>query len=74
MDPNGLWHRYGRLDPKDRTQPINALVDGQTKQWHVREGQQIKAGEPIVTLIDNDTQRQHDLSFSSDLKKLLKQQ
>ena len=32
------------LDPKDRTQPINALVDGQVKQWHVREGQQIKAG------------------------------
>lgn len=45
------------LDPKDRTQPINALVDGQVKQWHVREGQQVKKGEPIVTLIDIDAQR-----------------
>ncbi|GEA09552.1 RND transporter [Alteromonas sp. KUL42] len=45
------------LDPKDRTQPINALVDGQVKQWHVREGQQVKAGDPIVTLIDIDAQR-----------------
>ncbi|BFT31573.1 HlyD family efflux transporter periplasmic adaptor subunit [Alteromonas sp. D210916BOD_24] len=45
------------LDPKDRTQPINALVDGQVKQWHVREGQQVNAGDPIVTLIDVDAQR-----------------
>lgn len=45
------------LDPEDRMQPINALVDGQVKKWHVREGQQIKAGAPIVTLIDIDAQR-----------------
>lgn len=45
------------LDPEDRMQPINALVDGQVKTWHVREGQQVSAGEPIVTLIDIDAQR-----------------
>lgn len=42
------------LDPRDRTQAISALVDGQIKQWHVREGQRVKAGEPIVTLVDTD--------------------
>jgi multidrug efflux pump subunit AcrA (membrane-fusion protein) len=45
------------LDPVDRTQAISALVDGQIKQWHVREGMQVKAGDPIVTLIDTDAGR-----------------
>ncbi len=42
------------LDPRDRTQAISALVAGQIKHWHVREGQQVKLGDPIVTLIDTD--------------------
>lgn len=42
------------LDPRDRTQAISALVDGQIQEWHVREGQRVKAGDPIVTLIDRD--------------------
>ncbi|NVK55463.1 MAG: HlyD family efflux transporter periplasmic adaptor subunit [Alteromonadaceae bacterium] len=45
------------LDPVDRMQAISALVDGQVKSWHVREGMQVKAGDPIVTLIDVDAQR-----------------
>ncbi|NDV91675.1 HlyD family efflux transporter periplasmic adaptor subunit [Alteromonas sp. 345S023] len=45
------------LDPKNRTQAISALIDGQIKQWHVREGMQVKAGDPIVTLVDIDAQR-----------------
>ena len=42
------------LDPKNRTQAISALVGGQIKTWHVKEGDYVKAGDPIVTLIDRD--------------------
>lgn len=45
------------LDPEDRMQAISALVEGQIKTWHVREGMEVKAGDPIVTLIDVDAQR-----------------
>lgn len=61
------------LDPKDRTQPINALVDGQVKQWHVREGQQVNAGDPIVTLIDIDAQRLDKLQSQLAAANLKKQ-
>lgn len=42
------------LSPENRIQAVSALVDGQIKQWHVKEGAKIKAGDPIVTLIDTD--------------------
>lgn len=42
------------LDAQNRTQAISALVPGQIKQWHVQEGQQVKEGDPIVTLVDQD--------------------
>lgn len=42
------------LDPQDRIQAISALVPGQIQQWHVKEGDQVNAGDPIVTLIDTD--------------------
>jgi multidrug efflux pump subunit AcrA (membrane-fusion protein) len=58
------------LDPEDRTQPINALVDGQVKKWHVREGQQVKAGDPIVTLIDIDADRLEKLQSQLSAAKL----
>lgn len=41
-------------NPNDRVQSISALVAGQVKQWHVREGDRVKAGDPIVTLVDSD--------------------
>lgn len=44
------------LDAQNRTQAISALVPGQIQQWHVREGQFIKKGDPIVTLADQDPQ------------------
>jgi hypothetical protein len=45
------------LNPLDRMQAISALVDGQIQTWHVHEGMEIKAGDPIVTLIDIDAHR-----------------
>ena len=42
------------LNPNERIQAISALVAGQVQQWHVREGQVVKAGDPIVTLVDAD--------------------
>ncbi|MEM9182930.1 MAG: HlyD family efflux transporter periplasmic adaptor subunit [Pseudomonadota bacterium] len=44
------------LSPADRTQGIAALTSGRIKQWFVRDGQHIDAGEPIVELIDVDPQ------------------
>jgi multidrug efflux pump subunit AcrA (membrane-fusion protein) len=45
------------LQPQDRAQPISALVPGQIKVWHVKEGDQLKQGDPIVTLVDIDEGR-----------------
>ncbi|GAK34036.1 RND transporter [Iodidimonas nitroreducens] len=42
------------LDPRDRLQTVTAMVSGRVETWFVREGQEVKAGDPIVRLIDND--------------------
>ncbi len=42
------------LNPTDRLQEINALVAGRIKEWHVRDGSLVKAGDPIVQIVDND--------------------
>lgn len=42
------------LHPEDRIQAISALVSGQVSHWHVKEGQAVKAGDPIVTIVDTD--------------------
>ena len=42
------------LNPHDRTQNITALVSGRIKEWYVREGDSVKAGDPILEIIDND--------------------
>jgi multidrug efflux pump subunit AcrA (membrane-fusion protein) len=44
------------LSPDDRAQHINALVPGRIKHWHVHDGSMIKKGDPIVEIIDNDSQ------------------
>lgn len=45
------------LNPLERPQAISVLVPGQISQWHVMEGAEVKAGDPIVTLTDIDRQR-----------------
>ena len=44
------------VSPEDRRQAISALVPGQIEKWHVIEGQSVKAGDPIVTLRDQDSE------------------
>ncbi len=48
---NGL---VNSLDPRDREQEIHALVGGRIQEWYVRDGSSVKAGDPIVRIIDND--------------------
>ncbi|WP_395343556.1 efflux RND transporter periplasmic adaptor subunit [Ningiella sp. W23] len=43
------------VSPEDRRQAISALVPGQIEKWHVQEGQGVQAGDPIVTLRDQDS-------------------
>jgi len=48
------WGYVTTANPANRIQAISALVPGQIHQWHVREGEQVKKGQAIVTLIDQD--------------------
>jgi multidrug resistance efflux pump len=44
------------LNPNERKQDINAAVPGRIEQWYVRDGSQVKKGDPIVRLADIDPQ------------------
>ena len=40
--------------PEQRQQPIEATISGRVEKWFVQEGTQVKKGDPIVQLADND--------------------
>lgn len=42
------------LDPQDRVQQVTALVPGRVERWYVVDGQQVRKGDPIARIIDND--------------------
>jgi multidrug efflux pump subunit AcrA (membrane-fusion protein) len=42
------------LNPNERRQDINALVPGRIVEWFVRDGSQVKKGDPIVRIADID--------------------
>lgn len=42
------------LNPEDRVQQVTALVPGRVEKWYVADGQQVKRGDPIARIIDND--------------------
>lgn len=42
------------LDPNDRTQEITATVSGLVEEWLVQDGQEVKKGDPLVKVADND--------------------
>lgn len=44
------------LNPNDRVQSITALVPGRVDRWFVSDGQQVRAGDPIARIVDNDPQ------------------
>lgn len=46
--------RVVALAPEDRVQDVEAPVDGRVTEWHVREGQSVRRGDPLVELLDND--------------------
>lgn len=46
--------RVTTLDPRDRVQPISALVSGRVAEWYVRDADTVKAGDPLVRIQDLD--------------------
>lgn len=42
------------LNPSDRLQSVSALVDGRIHRWYVNDGSVVKAGDPIVEVVDVD--------------------
>lgn len=46
--------RVTAVDPNERIQDITAPVSGFIKTWLVKEGSQVRKGQPIVELVDND--------------------
>lgn len=46
--------RVVEFDPVNRPMPVQARVDGLVLRWHVREGELVQAGQPLVDLADND--------------------
>ncbi len=42
------------LNPDDRTSDVSALVSGRISEWYVKDGEQVKAGQPIARVVDLD--------------------
>lgn len=49
--------RITTLHPDSQLQQIHASIAGRIEHWHVRDGSEVKKGDPIVDLIDNDPDR-----------------
>ncbi len=45
------------FDPNMRRQMIESPIEGRIKKWHVNEGDKVKKGNPIVTIVALDPQR-----------------
>lgn len=41
-------------DPNNRAQKINAPLNGRIKKWYVSDGKEVKAGDKLVEIADND--------------------
>lgn len=46
--------RVTTLDPRDRVQNISALVSGRIAEWYVQDASVVKAGDPLVRIVDVD--------------------
>ncbi|VWX48327.1 efflux RND transporter periplasmic adaptor subunit [Novosphingobium sp. 9U] len=43
------------LDPRDRVQNVTALVPGRIEQWFVTDGSEVRKGDRIAQIVDNDS-------------------
>lgn len=57
------------LDPTNRVQSVTASLSGRIKRWHVQEGAQVKQGDPLVELSDNDPNYTERLQAEVDAAK-----
>lgn len=48
--------RVVAFTPLERQQGVEAPVKGRISRWWVQEGDHVKAGEPLVEIVDNDPQ------------------
>jgi len=46
--------RVVAMNPTERSQTIDAPVDGRVRRWHVVEGSRVKKGDLVAELMDND--------------------
>lgn len=51
------------FSPTERLHTVNSPINGRIKKWYVDEGQQIKPGDPIVDITDNDPELLHRLEL-----------
>lgn len=58
------------LSPNDREQNIIATMPGRLEHWSVHDGSEVKAGDRIVEIIDNDPQLLSRLKKQLDALKL----
>jgi RND family efflux transporter MFP subunit len=42
------------LDPNQRVQNLTATVNGFVGKWHIKEGEQVKRGQILAEILDND--------------------
>ncbi|MBM5782097.1 MAG: HlyD family efflux transporter periplasmic adaptor subunit [Pelagibacterales bacterium] len=56
-------------DPNERAQNITATIEGRIKKWYVQDGSNVKAGEKLVEIVDNDPLIIQRLSSDRDAKK-----
>lgn len=46
--------RVSAYTPVERQQSIEAPIEGRLAKWYVQEGSQVKEGDPIADIVDND--------------------
>ncbi|MBX9884506.1 MAG: HlyD family efflux transporter periplasmic adaptor subunit [Novosphingobium sp.] len=42
------------LNPDDRSADVSALVSGRITEWYVKDGEEVKTGQPIARVVDLD--------------------
>ncbi len=56
-------------DPNERAQNITATIEGRIKKWYVQDGSNVKAGEKLLEIVDNDPLIIQRLISDRDAKK-----